>query len=132
MINAKFTVETNEDELYCSHVIDEEFSPNRDLWKSWEVINTENETTVVDIKINHQGAYYCRLSIDSSEVELTTVTKSEAATEALYKAFVNLGVEFDSPVDAGLFTNDIADPAITAICNGLDIHNIVTSIVENF
>ena len=132
-MQAKFTIETTEEELYCAHVRAEQFTPNRDLWKSWEIINYENDTSLVDIKIHHQGDYYCRMSIDSSEVELSTVTKGASPAEALYKAFTNLGVEFDSPfVEDAFDIDDIAYVAIEAICNGLNTYNTTTSIVENF
>lgn len=134
-MQAKFTVEPTEDELYCSHVIDTPFTPNRDLWKSWEIINYENDTCLVDIKIHFQSVYYCRISIisiDSSVLELSTVTKGESPAEALYKAFTNLGVEFDSPFEGTLYTDDIADAAIEAICDRLNTHNTTTSVVENF
>ena len=133
-LTAKFSVETDEDSLVCSHVIDEKFTPNRDLWKSWEVINTEDGTTVIDIKIHSQrSGMYCRMWIQNSSIELHTVTKGNSAAEALCKACANLKVEFNSPFVENTFdTKEIFNAVVRPICYALNEHNTVVSVVENF
>lgn len=112
------------------------FTPNKSLHQSWQVFNCENPGWgwTLSVEIHKQELmWYCLIQTDYLDLDVSSVTKGNSAGEAVYTAFTNIGVYFDTPFkDDDFDLDEIVDIAIRAINEEMGTYNPVISTVFNY